>query len=67
MPSFQPDYRASRSHDDFLVNLNLPAVQVKAALQKAWGATDELENFPEQVVQRLAKEKYLTHEWNFKL
>ena len=47
MPSLQPDYRASRSHDDFLVNLNLPADQVKAALQKAWSATEELKGFSE--------------------
>ena len=67
MPSLQPDYRASRSHDDFLVNLNLPAGQVKAALQKAWNATDELQNFPEQDIRQLAAEKYLTDAWNLKL
>ena len=58
MPSLQPDYRASRSHDDFLVNLNLPADQVKAALQKAWNATEELKDFPGQEIQRLAMQKY---------
>jgi lipoate-protein ligase A len=67
MPSLQPDYRASRSHDDFLVNLNLPAAQVKAALQKAWSTTEELENFPEQETQKLAAQKYSTCEWNLKL
>jgi lipoate-protein ligase A len=66
MPSLQPDYRASRSHDDFLVNLNLSAEQVKTALQNAWNATAELENLPEQAIQKLAKEKYSTNEWNFK-
>lgn len=67
MPSLQPDYRASRSHGDFLVNLNLPAGQVKAALQKAWNATDELKNFPEQEIQTLAGQKYSTDAWNLKL
>jgi len=67
MPSLQPDYRASRSHDDFLVNLNLPATQVKAALQKAWNATDELPNFPEQEAQQLAAHKYSTDAWNLKM
>lgn len=67
MPSLQPDYRASRSHDDFLANLNLPAARVKAALQNAWGATDELKNFPEQEIQKLATQKYSTEAWNLKL
>jgi len=67
MPSLQPDYRASRSHDDFLVNLNLPAGLVKSALQKAWSATDELQNFPEVETQQLAAKKYSTDAWNLKL
>jgi lipoate-protein ligase A len=67
MPSLQPDYRASRSHDDFLVNLNLPAGQVKAALQKAWNGTDELQDFPNQETQTLAADKYSTDAWNLKL
>jgi lipoate-protein ligase A len=67
MPSLQPDYRAGRSHDDFLVNLKLSANQVKAALQKAWGATEELRDFPNQEIQKLAGGKYSTEEWNMKL
>jgi lipoate---protein ligase len=67
MPSLQPDYRAGRNHDDFLVNLNLPADQVKSALQKAWGATGELKDWPKEEIQKLAVEKYSTDEWNLKL
>jgi len=67
MPSLQPGYRADRSHDDFVANLNLPAEQVKSALQKAWNATEALHNPPVQEIQRLATEKYSTDEWNFKL
>jgi lipoate-protein ligase A len=67
MPSLQPDYRAGRSHDDFLVNLKPSANQVKAALQKAWGATEELRDFPNQEIQKLAGGKYSTEEWNMKL
>jgi hypothetical protein len=67
MPSLQPGYRASRSHDDFLANLNLPADQVKAALQKAWGANEELQNFPAPETQKLTSDKYSTDAWNFKL
>ena len=67
MPSLQPDYRASRSHDDFLVNLKVPAGSVKAALQKAWNATEELQNFPWPETQQLATDKYSTTAWNLKL
>ena len=67
MPLLQPDYRASRNHDDFLINLNLPAAQVKAALQQPWNATEELKDFPRQEIQRLAVQKYSTDAWNFKL
>ena len=67
MPSLQPAYRAGRSHDDFLVNLNLPASKVKAALQKAWHATEELPDFPERETQALAAQKYSTDAWNLKL
>jgi lipoate-protein ligase A len=67
MPSLQPDYRASRSHDDFIVNLKLPAAQVKAALQSAWNATEEMHNFPEAEAQQLAAQKYSTDAWNLKL
>ena len=66
MPSLQPDYRAGRSHDEFLVNLNLPVEQVKAALQSAWSAKDELKDFPIQETQKLVTEKYSTDGWNMK-
>jgi lipoate-protein ligase A len=66
MPSLQPDYRASRSHADFLTNLNLPAETVKAALAQAWNARAELKNPPLAEIKKLAQEKYSTREWNFK-
>ncbi len=66
MPSKEPDYRHSRSHEKFLTNLNLPAAEVKAALKKAWNATAELRDFPKSEIQKLTDEKYSTDEWNFK-
>jgi lipoate---protein ligase len=67
IPSLQPGYRVGRSHDDFLVNLNLPAHQVKAALRKAWSATEEFKSFSNPEVQKLAAQKYSTDAWNLKL
>jgi lipoate---protein ligase len=66
MPSLQPGYRAGRNHHDFLVNLNLAADQVKVALRKAWGATEESKVFPQPETQKLAAQKYSTDEWNLK-
>jgi lipoate-protein ligase A len=66
MPSLQPDYRASRSHEEFVTNLNLPAEKVKAALAREWNAAEELKNPPLEEIAKLAREKYATREWNFK-
>src|ERR1035437_8807654 len=66
IPSLQPDYRASRSHAEFVTNLNLPAAQVKAALAKAWNANEELSNPPLAEISKLVREKYSAREWNFK-
>jgi lipoate-protein ligase A len=66
MPSKQPDYRASRPHEQFVTNLELAADKVKAALAKAWGADEELKALPLEQISQLAKEKYSMREWNFK-
>jgi hypothetical protein len=66
MPSLQPDYRASRSHEEFVTNLNLPAEAVKSALAKSWNAAESFPNPPLAEIKKLAREKYSTGEWNFK-
>ena len=66
LPSQQPAYREHRSHERFLMNLNVPAEKVKAALREAWQAEDPLKPPPLEKVKMLAREKYATREWNFK-
>lgn len=66
MPSKEPDYREGRSHKEFLTNLDLPADVVKAALRETWGATEPLEAVPRHEIALLARDKYVTKEWNFK-
>ena len=66
MPSKQPGYRRDRSHENFLVNLNLSAAKVKQALGDAWGAARALEDVPRNAIALLARDKYVTKEWNFK-
>jgi lipoate-protein ligase A len=66
MPSLQPEYRAQRSHRDFITNLGLSAEVVKATLARAWGAEMEMEDLPVEKIRQLAQEKYATAEWNLK-
>jgi lipoate-protein ligase A len=66
MPSLEPDYRGNRSHLDFVMNLQVPAERVKAALQAEWEATEPLANPPLAAMAALARERYATEEWNLK-
>jgi lipoate-protein ligase A len=66
MPSKQPDYRGSREHNEFLTNLNVPAIEIKNALKKIWNATEELHDFPKSEIKKLAGKKYSRDEWNLK-
>jgi lipoate-protein ligase A len=66
MPSLQPDYRASRTHADFVTNLNLPAETVKAAFAREWDVKEMLDCIPQESVAKLVRDKYSTHAWNWK-
>jgi lipoate-protein ligase A len=66
MPSLQPDYRAQRLHENFVTNLDVSAEKIKSALAAAWGAKEEFKNPPLEKISRLAREKYLSRDWNFK-
>lgn len=66
LPSRQPDYRRQRPHTDFLMNLKTPAHHLKAALRQAWNADEPAIEFPIDMVQALARQKYSRDEWNFK-
>lgn len=66
MPSWEPDYRAHRSHEDFLVNLNVAAEKIKAAMRQVWNVTGESNDYPRAETGQLAVQKYSTDDWNFK-
>jgi lipoate-protein ligase A len=66
MPSKQPDYRANRSHSDFLVNLPVSAQEVKLALRRGWQAGTPLSEVPLERIRKLAREKYATPEWTWR-
>lgn len=66
MPTSEPDYRARRRHEHFLINLNQPAENVKTAMRRAWNVTGEPKDYPRAETRQLAAQKYSTDEWNFK-
>jgi lipoate-protein ligase A len=66
MPSHQPDYRASRSHADFLMNLKIPVQMLKGSLVKAWEAAEPLPTPPLEQITKLANAKYRHDSWNYK-
>jgi lipoate-protein ligase A len=65
-PSRQPDYRANRSHADFLVNLPIPARDLGRALRDGWQADAPPREIPHEYIGRLAREKYAAKEWTWK-
>ncbi len=64
MPSLQPDYRDGRAHEQFIMNLDLPAEPVKRALATEWQATTSLT--PPLVIPSDLLQKYNSAEWNSK-
>ena len=66
MPSRQPSYRQSRSHNDFLTNLVIDPVRLRQSLKEAWGADEDLCEVPDKIIEELVAERYSRSEWNFK-
>jgi lipoate-protein ligase A len=66
MPSKEPAYRRRRSHKEFLTNLDVPAEDLKCALREGWQADESLAPVPRDAIALLARDKYVTKEWNFK-
>jgi len=65
-PSREPDYRGTRTHDDFVASLALDSGQVKSALREEWGASKALKSIPDEPLRTLVATRYSRPEWNFK-
>jgi lipoate-protein ligase A len=66
MPSKEPDYRRSRSHAEFLMNVKVSAAELKGALSQTWGATVVLDELPSARTSKFAIAKYFSDAWNLK-
>jgi lipoate---protein ligase len=65
-PSRHPEYRAKRSHKDFVVNIKLAPEKIKESLKTIWKAEKILKEVPRQKIEDLIQEKYSQESWNLK-
>ena len=62
-PIREPAYRAGRSHRDFLTQLPTTSNRLAQAIVDQWGANQELNDWPEEMANRLASKKYANQKW----
>jgi len=65
-PSREPEYRGTRTHDDFVASLSLNAEPVKSALREEWGAKQKMKALPDEPLRTLVATRYARTEWNLK-
>lgn len=64
-PPRAPDYRAGRSHLDFVTNLKISPKLIKEALRESWQAEEECITVTPQDLEPIAH-KYTLKEWNYR-
>ena len=62
-PPRQPKYRRGRRHGEFVMNLPVPANELRQRLRSAWTADEAMTAWPEEATSRLVAERYLRREW----
>lgn len=63
-PPRTPDYRAGRSHRDFITNIELDESKFKDDLATILGAHETLSSWPTSEVAELCRSRYLNDDWN---
>jgi len=65
MPPRAPDYRAERTHDEFLTNLAVDRDLLRTALRQAWPCEGPADEWPRGRTERLVIEKYGSKDWTY--
>jgi lipoate-protein ligase A len=65
MPPRQPEYRAARSHAEFLSNLPLARREIIEAIDRAWPTKGAVDDWPSELVAALVAERFSQEYWNF--
>ena len=62
-PKRQPDYRESRSHEEFVTSVPANVDELRTALIKQWNATNVFDNPPIDLAETLVASKYNDSDW----
>lgn len=65
-PDREPEYRAKRSHKDFLTNIPVEKKAIIESLKATWQATEKIQNPPTHLIPDLARQFYSNTDWNQK-
>lgn len=63
-PSWAPEYRAGRSHLDFVANTGLKSPEIQQVLAKTWGAHASRRALPSASIPTLLESRYARREWH---
>jgi len=63
-PSWAPEYRAGRTHAEFVTNTGLQRAAVEAALAQAWGATKSPRVLDPKLINPFLAQRYGRPEWH---
>lgn len=66
-PEREPEYRAGRTHEQFVTNLPLSRETLREALVSTWNAYPDDRELPLEEAKQLAVEKYQDTGWNERL
>jgi lipoate-protein ligase A len=66
-PPRQPDYRASRSHNEFIANLSIEPLALRLAVIDAFGPAPSGADWPRELTATLAAEKFACGDWTARL